>query len=346
MGPTVESKAKWERRARVVVKGKPFQPRPEEPYAPNEVRTLGARKSGLTQVSKVDWQSEKLTSEQGRFLNRTLTEFAQFLAPQLTPLLQLRVMVDLQEANQSPFKEFLDSLSPEAPLGVLNLDGKNKGLIAFDASIAYSLLDYLMGGKGETLDEIREFTEIESVLFQNQILTRLLSAFGEAWKEIAPADPHLETLEFSPNSLTLYPYGEMILSAKFILRVGIMAGHFVIAFPLKYIRTVLPRNPDQFITQNKARKGQGSEPAVFVGRKLETMTVSLTVELGKSEVYFQDLLGLEEGDIIRLLSARGEPLRIKVAGKTKFLGKPGASDKKLAIRITEVVQEGDESFDD
>lgn len=329
------------------LKGKPFQSRPKTPLR-EEVPPPSLKKPLSSQVSKVDWQSDKLTNEQWRFLNRLFTQFAEFLAPHLTPTVQLRAIVELEEVARQPFKDFIEQFSAPTPLAVFTPDEKNKGILAVDPVLGFCILDHLMGGKGEALEEIREFTDIERVLFQKHVLGKFLSAHAEAWKDITLLNPKLEQMEFSPHNLVLFPYGETMLTSRFVLRLGGMSGGFQMALPLRYVRGILPRNPDEFATQSSLRKIQESQAPIgpVVGKKIETAPVPVTVELGKAEVLFQELLGLEEGDILRLETARDERLRIKVAGKTKFLGKPGSRENKVAVQITDIVQEGDDSFDD
>jgi len=332
----------------VMVKGKPFQPRPREPVGQNETRAHSLRKSAAgSQVSKVDWQSEKLSTEQWRFLNHILTQFAEVLAPHLTPVFQLRAVVEVGEVEQQSFKEFLDSFPTPTPMAVLALDEKNKAVYALDSAASFSTLDYLLGGKGETLDDMREFSELEKVLFRNHVLSKIILAHTEAWKEMNSVSPRLEELEFSPNSLVFLPYGDLVLSARFMIRVGMMMGTLSLALPLKYLRGMLPKNAEQFTLYSTTKTPENTPSASpAMGKKIETTALPVSVELGRAEVMFQDLLDLEVGDTIMLSTKRGDPLRIKVADQTKFLGQAGQSAKKMGIRITHIVQEGDENFDE
>ena len=80
--------------------------------------------------------------------------------------------------------------------------------------------------------------------------------------------------------------------------------------------------------------------------KIQNAEVPITVSLGRAELLFQELLSLEVGDTIRLDTEISEPLKVKVEGKTKFFGHPGTKDSKLACKISRVLQEGDEEFDE
>lgn len=329
------------------VKGKPFQSRPRELQA-SEARPFSLKKPLASQISKIDWQSDKFSSEQWRFLNRIFAQFAELLPSNLTPILQLRAIVELEEAENGSFKDFIEQFPEPTPFAAFTLNEKTKGLWVFDGPLAFSILDYLTGGKGEPPDDAREFTDIERALFAKLVLARFSAAYGETWKEMGQLNPQADQIEFSPHQLALFPYSETLVTARFTLRLGATTGSFHLAIPFRHVREVLPRNPDEYVTQSAVRKVPENQPSLapFVGKKIEAAALSISVELGKAEVPFQDLLHLEEGDILRLDSLRGEPLKIKISGKTKFLGKPGSSENKVAIQITHAVPEGDESFDE
>lgn len=324
-----------------MVKGKPFQQKQSKESPSPEARVSPLGKSLSAQISTVDWQSEKLTPEQWRFLTRVYGQFTELLSPHLTPSLQLRVMVELEGIAQQPFREFLEQFYAPTPMAVFTLDEKNKAFAAFDPSTAFAILDYLAGGKGEPIEVLREFTDIESSLFQKYILSKVLLAHAEAWKPAMMLTSKMDLLEFSPEKVVIFPYAETVLAVSFSLQFGSMAGSFQLALPFKFIRNVLPRNPDEVIAQQSAR-----HDSPMVEKKIGEALVPVTVELGKAVVPFQDLLGIEEGDIVRLEANREAALKIKVAGKTKFLGKPGASEKNFAIQITDIVEKGDEEFEE
>jgi flagellar motor switch protein FliM len=333
-------------RRAIGVKGKPFDVKQTSQFT-TDVQGYSLRKPLASQISKIDWQSEKLTSEQWRFLNRVLGQFAELLPSSLTPLLQLRAIVEPAESEIKSFGIFLEPFSDPTPYCLFSPNEKSKGLWVMETPLAFSMLDCLMGGKGEPLDDLREFTDLEKVLFQRQILPHFLSTYAEAWNHVTALNPKIEQIEFSSNRLLVFTFSEMLVTASFSLRLGSSQGMFYLAIPLKHVRDVIPKNPDAY-TQSILRKAEENQPTlgINVGKKIEAAPVLLSVELGQADVPFQDLLGLEEGDILRLNTLRTESLKIKVSGKTKFLGKPGSLDNKVAVQITHVLQEGDEFYEE
>jgi len=54
------------------------------------------------------------------------------------------------------------------------------------------------------------------------------------------------------------------------------------------------------------------------------------------------MLQLSRGDVIVLDKKVSDSLTVKVGNKTKFAGVPGKKNNSIAVRITEVVEEGED----
>ncbi|PJZ64130.1 flagellar motor switch protein FliN [Leptospira wolffii] len=67
------------------------------------------------------------------------------------------------------------------------------------------------------------------------------------------------------------------------------------------------------------------------------VNIALTVELGRTNMYIKDVLGLSEGAVVELDNAVGEDLDILANGKLVGKGKLVLLDDYYGIRITEIV---------
>ena len=54
---------------------------------------------------------------------------------------------------------------------------------------------------------------------------------------------------------------------------------------------------------------------------------------------------LEQGDVLVLDKNINERFNLMLAGKTKFLGKPGIVGKKVAVQITDILKLEEEGLD-
>ena len=72
---------------------------------------------------------------------------------------------------------------------------------------------------------------------------------------------------------------------------------------------------------------------------LRDVTLTLTVEFGRTTMLIKDVLKLSEGDVVELDKNVGEDLDILVNGKVIGKGKIIVIDNYYGVRITEIVDE-------
>ncbi|MFN3477908.1 MAG: FliM/FliN family flagellar motor switch protein, partial [bacterium] len=152
----------------------------------------------------------------------------------------------------------------------------------------------------------------------------------------------LEKISSEAALALVIPYTATIAKIFFNVRIEMVESGANFILPFNYLRELVPQqkslistsvNPDVL---NKILKDQSK---ILSEKNLGLSKVELIVELGKTEVTFQDLLVLEPGDIISLDNKLEEEVKIKVEGKVKFLGSLGTVGNKVGVKITRVLSE-------
>jgi flagellar motor switch protein FliM len=67
-------------------------------------------------------------------------------------------------------------------------------IFEMDPSIAYALIDRILGGRGASMERIRSFTEIELAIIE-RIIIQMLNLMREPWESIIAIKPRLEKIE-------------------------------------------------------------------------------------------------------------------------------------------------------
>ncbi len=293
-------------------------------------------------------QKDKFTSDQNRFLHQLFRTFAESVVTQLAPLLQARFQMELISFKLRSYHSYLNSLPEPTPVMVFHIGQEASGFIDLDYELAFSMFERLMGGKGSPpRDKIRSyFTDLEKRILQVPLL-RMLVAYSHAWKDVKEVECHFATLEFNPNAVYICSPSETMVVSTYQVDVARAQGLMNLVLPFKYLKETIPRQSfDEFILTKAPTANSSQNVAPIFAKNLEKARVPVSVSLGRAELLFQELLSVEVGDTIRLDSDIQAPLKIKVNGKTKFLGQPGIKDNKLACKITKVLEEGDEEFDE
>jgi len=291
-------------------------------------------------------QTAKFSADQKKFLERVFTQFAENVTTKMAPLLQTRVNITYDNAKLRPYSTFIQSLYEPIALLILRMDPETKGLIVIDFPLSFALIDRCLGGSGQSLEEIRYFTDIEIAVLE-RVVVRLIESYQEALSEIRECKPQYLEMQFNPQTVHIVKPSETMVCVTFDVQVIQASGPIYVIIPFEYLKSVLPKsNFEEFmLTRSSPSQVSPSVAPLFV-KNLDAAKVPVSVELGSTELPFGELAILEVGDFIKLDQEITEPLKVKVNDRIKFLGRPGVRERKMSVQITKVLQEGDEELDE
>jgi flagellar motor switch protein FliN/FliY len=99
-----------------------------------------------------------------------------------------------------------------------------------------------------------------------------------------------------------------------------------------------PANPEVKPAELPDVSGQAAAPGAKPNIELvRDINVTLTVELGRTQMLIQDILELTPGKVIELDRLAGEPLDIVVNGKLLAKGEVVVVDENFGVRLTAIV---------
>ena len=89
--------------------------------------------------------------------------------------------------------------------------------------------------------------------------------------------------------------------------------------------------------QAASAEGSGDRVSVDNLRVLENIDVTLTVEVGSTDIRIRDLLRLNEGSVVELDRLAGDPLDILANGTIIARGEVVMVGERFGIRFSEIV---------
>lgn len=271
-------------------------------------------------------QDSAITRRERLALDGIWACFCDQVVVQLTPILRTKVSLKLQGYGPRRYLHYLDDRERDAPMLHFGLDQGGRAFFSTPLSLLLDLFDAMMGGIGR-LDLARSpyVTEVESHLLRAP-MHALLGAYQTAWGHLQFA-PQLEPdyVEFNPYRAPICSPHETVLVCVFELNLPYARGPLELVLPWPPLRRDLAR-PAPVCTQ--------------VGASVPGSTrLQLGLRLGGAEVLFQDLLDLEVGDVFLLDRPIGDPLEVTVNGLPRFLGHPGLHQGRLAVRVSQVIED-------
>ncbi|GAX90533.1 flagellar motor switch protein FliM [Effusibacillus lacus] len=281
----------------------------------------------------------RFSKDQIRSLTRIFENFSRLLTTYFSAQLRTYVDIKVLSVEQLPYEEFISSIPKTTILNVFGihpLDGKF--VMEINPNIAYAMLDRLLGGQGIGQDEVRNLTEIETTVMV-RMFGRSLDYFRDAWKGVADLIPELDMLEVNPQFMQLASPNETVAVVSLSSKIGETSGMINICMPHVVLEPVMPKlSAHYWMHMKKPRENSADLEALQYSLRRALLPVS--AELGTSTITIGEFLQLTVGDVIKLDQDIKQKVQIKVGNKPKYRGQPGVSRGRIAVQVTEVLEEG------
>ncbi len=288
------------------------------------------------QVTLYDFKRpNRVSKEQLRAFRGVHDKMARSLASQISSIMRSIVEIQLHSVDQMTYGEFLMSLPNPTSFNVFSIKPlEGSGVIEINPSIAFPMLDRLLGGKGEPYESSREFSDIELSLFET-ILRVMMNTLKEAWGPVMEVYPTIESKESSPNVVQIVAQNEIVVMVVMEIIIGHSSGMMNICYPVISLEPILPKlaSRDLMLNETSSKKSRNTELQVLLGGA----KVTVEADIGRAELSLEDVLGLHIGDVIRLSSPANDFVTVSVDSKERFRGKIGLRRFRKSIQITEII---------
>lgn len=293
-------------------------------------------------IKKYDFRRpDKFAKDQLRTLQIIHENFARLLNTFLSGYLRTLISIDVLSVEQLTYHEFSNSISDPAILGIINFEPLN-GQIIMDVStdIAFTMIERVLGGNGRILKETRGFTEIELTLLK-RILIKINKLIVESWENIIGLNPSLEKIETNSQFAQIVSPNEIIALVTLNVKIGEVEGLINMCIPYYVLEPIIPKLSTRlwFSSNNKDITSEDKD-AIKLG--LEKTYVNIRAIIGNAKINVGDFLNLQPGDVIQLDKKIYEDIEVVVGRQRKFLARPGVKKKKVAIKVSDFIEEGDD----
>lgn len=301
--------------------------------------------SSEKKVRKYDFtRPDKFAKDQLRTLEIIHENFSRLMNNFLSGYLRTFVEVEVLSVQSLIYNEFSNSISNPCILGIVDfapLDGQI--IIDVATDMAYTMIERILGGSGvpQGKKEHRSLTEIELTLLKN-ILVKFINLLKEPWGNIIEIKPKLERIETNSQFAQIVSPSESIALITLSLKIGEIEGMVNICIPHVVIEPILASLSSRLWFSTSGKKEISEVEKKALEKNISKSKVTINTVIGRSVITIGELLTLRPGDVVLLDKLVEEPFELYVGNELKFFGKPGIKNKKIALRITDTVSEGDE----
>lgn len=292
-----------------------------------------------TKVKEYDFsRPAKFSKEHLRTLEIIFEHFGRLLSSNLPAYLRKNVQVEVMNSEAVTYSEFSNALSNPVLLGVVNMAPLNGNIIIEMATnIGYTIIDRLLGGTGEPLDKIRDFSEIELSILQ-RIFTIIINLLREPWENVVAIEPYLERIETNSQFAQIISPTEMVAIVTININIGGIEGLMNISLPYITLEDVMDKlNTKYWFSTMQDRDEQSYSDVIETA--INKALIPISAELGKSIISVIDFVNLQPGDIIKLDKNVEDELDVYVGNIVKFKAVPGVFTDNYSVKVTEIYRE-------
>ncbi len=279
-----------------------------------------------------------------RVVERLFVTVGERLGSLLATELRAPVQVRLASLEQARCDAVVETLPDPLIAFVLRQSGEGAGrtvlrwLLAFDLPAAFGMLDRLLGGPGDAQVPARGLTMLEQRLLE-PIRDGVCALLVEGMRSLMPLELVAERSEASPWLARIADPHEPVLMAVFELGGELDGGRISVTAPIAALASELEdKAVVETDTADVAAADRRSERAPM-RPALARVPLELAAVLGHGRITVRELLGLSVGDIVVLTRRAGDPLELRLGGRTKYEGTVGTVGGRYGFRVERRVAE-------
>ncbi len=277
----------------------------------------------------------RVSKEQLRTFRSIHDKMVRTLSSQISSTMRSIVEIQLHSVDQMTYGEFLMSLPSPTSFNVFSVKPlEGNGVLEINPSIAFPMIDRLLGGKGEAYDSNRDFTDIEFNLLDT-ILRVIMSNLKDAWAQVSEIFPVVEARESSPNVIQIVAQNEIVVMVVMEIIIGHTSGMMNICYPVIALEPILSKlaTRDILVSETSSKKSRNRELKALLGGA----KVGFEAIVGDAYLTLAELLNIETNDIIILNRPADDTVILCIDGRDKFVGSLGIHRFRKTVKVNEVI---------
>ena len=295
--------------------------------------------NGEKQIKNYDFaRPSKFSKEHLRTLEIVFEHYGRLISTNLPVYLRKNIQVEVMNSEAVTYSEFSNALSNPVVHGIVNFSPlKGSVILEIASNLAYTMVDRMLGGSGEPLAKVRDFSEIELLIIE-RIMGVCVDLLREPWENVVDLHPRLERIETNSQFAQIISPSEMIAIITINVKIGDVEGLMNICLPYLTLEPVMDKlNTKYWYSTMQEKDEQRYTEAIET--LISKAPIPVKAILGNSTISVNDFMNLQVGDIVRLDTKVDQELDVYVGNIRKFTALPGASGDDYAVRVMSVIRE-------
>lgn len=302
-------------------------------------------KTEEVKIKEYDFRApKKFTKEQIKVLDSIFENYARLMSSYMTGLLRLYCRVSLINIEEQRYSEFNNALPDYVMMGMVDMGIANDEvsetnvIVQVSNAITYTMIDRLLGGKGEYRDVNRDFTEIE-ITIMNDVMSSLAGLLQEPWSTHIELYPKLIGIETNSRVVQTIGHEDTVIIVALEVEINGVKSIISVCIPAINLDEIMGKFiPRYSSSKRKTDAGREAERRDSIMTGISGTDLDITAILGEINLDLYEVLTLQVNDVIPLGKNINSNVEVRVGGKPWFDGKMGTYNNKKAIMIDNFIQ--------
>jgi flagellar motor switch protein FliM len=298
-----------------------------------ERRTGRHQAAGGNAVSVYNFRRpDRVSKEQIRSLHLLHDRFARNATTSLAAYLRAITELSVVSVEQFSYAEFLLSLPDPTAFYAVAMDGFDAlAALELSPSIAFTIVDRMLGGTGQSGTPERALTEIEQNVVDS-IVKLVLEHLSETWRGVSEMRFRIQGRETRPQMLQVAGRNEVVILFAFDLKVGDVRGMMHMCIPA----SVIEATGSTFVQGwQHARREPTAVERDWLAENLGRVEMPVSPIL-ETRLPARELIRLACGEVLNLGVPAGASIDVQVGANIKFQGRLTLADARAAVVIDRV----------
>jgi flagellar motor switch protein FliM len=255
--------------------------------------------------------------------------YARNIAMSLSAYLRTVMSFSVESVEQFAYSEFLSALTDPTAFYALAIPPFDElGAVEINPSVAFAMVDRMLGGAGRPVTVSRALTEIEQNVI-DAVVKLLLDGLAEVWKPVTNLTFTVRGRETRPSMLQVAAPNEVVVMVVFDVKLGEAKGTINLCLPTSVVEMAGAHFAKTFSRQRReltpVERGWMEENLGRAGLPV--------VPLVRAEIGAPAILDLRVGEIIELPLPLSQPIDVHIGGVKKLSGRMASEDNHLLVVV-------------
>lgn len=281
----------------------------------------------------------RISPERQRSLEASHEQLAQQLQRWVSGRLRAPFEVHLEAISQSVYGDFVDNLADPGATFLYDIGGQagQSMAINLDASIAFLLVERLVGGSTVSPPPERALTGLEQVVTR-LVTDRVAEEYAQVWADYTQLDFAFSRFESARELVEMAGRDDDVLITTLRAQFSEVTGYILLALPFGVLEEFLSPSPRR---QRASSRRSAAEEAVEkhnVAGFVRRAGVVVSAQLPAMSMTLGDLARLKPGDVLQTEAGVQDTVHVCVSNNPRFEGRQGKLGPNLGVQITDALR--------